>query len=100
MKLVLVGPLLWLLAVSTPAIASPLTYQLPEETADFKPGLGVGAAQAYCRICHSADYIATQATKKGEAFWAAEVQKMIKVFKAPIADADAATIADYLANNY
>jgi len=92
--------LLALLAVSAPAIAGPITYRLPEETAELKPGPGVESAQAYCVAYHSADYITTQPSKKGKAFWGAEVQKMIKVFKAPIPDADAATITDYLATNY
>ncbi len=91
--------LLALLAVLAPAIASPISYQLPDETADLKPGPGNEAAQV-CRACHSADYISTQPSKMGKAFWQAEVQKMIKVFKAPIAEADAATITDYLATNY
>jgi sulfite dehydrogenase (cytochrome) subunit B len=99
MKAVLIGPLLALLALSVPAIASPITYQLPDETAEFKQGPGVETA-VVCQACHSADYISTQPSKKGKAFWGAEVQKMIKVFKAPIADADAATITDYLATNY
>jgi hypothetical protein len=99
MKAVLIGPLLALLAVSAPAIASPITYQLPDETADLKQGPGEDSAQA-CRACHSADYISTQPSKRGKAFWGAEVQKMIKVFKAPIAERDAATITDYLATNY
>jgi hypothetical protein len=88
------------IAVATPAIADPITYQLPEETATFRPGPGVETAQVHCTACHSADYVTTQPSKKGRAFWEAEVQKMIKVFKAPIADSDAATIADYLATNY
>jgi hypothetical protein len=34
------------------------------------------------------------------ALWDAEVTKMIKVYGAPISDADAATIVDYLKSNY
>jgi hypothetical protein len=99
MKAVLIGPLLALLAVSAPAIASPITYQLPDDAAELRPGPGDETAQV-CRACHSADYISTQASKKGTAFWGAEVQKMVKVFKAPIPEADAATITHYLAANY
>ena len=65
MKAVLIGPLLALLAVSAAAIASPITYQLPDETADLKPGPGEDSAQV-CRACHSADYISTQPSKKGK----------------------------------
>ena len=99
MKAVLIGSLVALLAVSAPAVAGPIAYQLPDETAHLKPGPGAESAQV-CRRCHSADYISTQPSKKGKAFWGAEVQKMIKVYKAPIPDADAATITDYLATNY
>jgi hypothetical protein len=99
MKAILFGPLLALLVASPSAIAGAITYQLPDETADLKPGPGDDTAQV-CRVCHSADYITTQPSKKGKAFWQAEVQKMIKAYKAPIQDADAATITDYLAANY
>jgi mono/diheme cytochrome c family protein len=87
------------IAVASSAIAEPTVYQLPPETAELKPGPGVETA-AVCQACHSADYIATQPPGKGKAFWQAEVQKMIKLYKAPIADSDAATIANYLAATY
>jgi sulfite dehydrogenase (cytochrome) subunit B len=82
------------------AMAEPVTYDLPEETAALKPGPGVEAAQNNCLACHSADYIQTQPPKRGKAFWDAEVTKMIKVYGAPINEADAKTIADYLAQTY
>ncbi|MFY9971166.1 MAG: cytochrome c [Roseiarcus sp.] len=86
-------------ALVTTAIAGSLTYELPDETADLKPGPGVEAA-GVCLACHSADYISTQPSNEGKAFWEAEVQKMIKVYKAPIDPSDAPAIADYLAANY
>ncbi|AWM85782.1 sulfite:cytochrome C oxidoreductase subunit B [Microvirga sp. 17 mud 1-3] len=81
-------------------VAKPLTYELPEETATLKPGPGVDVAQNNCTACHSADYIAMQPPKKGKAFWEAEVTKMIKTYRAPIDEADAKTISDYLAQTY
>lgn len=81
------------------AASAPLAYELPNETIELKPGPGAGTAKI-CGFCHSVDYIATQPSHKGKAFWDAEVQKMIKVFKAPIDPKDAATIADYLAATY
>ena len=42
----------------------------------------------------------TQPPREGKAFWQAEVQKMIKVYKAPIGDNDAAVIVNYLAATY
>jgi sulfite dehydrogenase (cytochrome) subunit B len=86
-------------ALATTGFAGPLTYELPDETADLKAGPGAETA-VVCLACHSADYISTQPSNKGKAFWEAEVQKMIKVYQAPIDPADAPAIADYLAANY
>ena len=99
MKRFLIAPLLSLVAVASPAIANPIAFKLPEETAEFKPGPGVESARV-CGACHSADYISTQPSKRGKAFWQAEVQKMIKVYKAPIAESDAAIIVNYLSATY
>ena len=89
-----------LLGLVSRAVAEPVTYDLPEETADLKPGPGLGPAQSNCVACHSADYIAMQPPKSGKAFWDAEVTKMIKTYGAPISEADAKVIADYLAQTY
>ena len=78
--------------------AKPISYKLPDETATFKPGPNLETVQNNCTACHSADYIKTQpqgpAFKKD--FWQAEVTKMIKVYGAPIDDADVSKIVDYL----
>ncbi|MCG5249069.1 SorB family sulfite dehydrogenase c-type cytochrome subunit [Methylorubrum extorquens] len=90
-----------LFAVSTgTAGAGPVSYDLPEDTAKLRPGPGAEIAEAHCLTCHSPDYIAMQPAKKGHAFWSAEVTKMIKVYGAPIEEADAKAIADYLAATY
>ena len=80
--------------------AKPLTYVLPEETATLRPGPDVETAQNNCMSCHSVDYINTQPPRRGSEFWEAEVKKMIKSYHAPISEADAKTIADYLAKTY
>jgi mono/diheme cytochrome c family protein len=84
------------------AEAKPINYQLPDETAAFKPGPGVEVAQNNCTACHSADYILTQPRNAGAKrdFWQTEVTKMIKVFGAPIDDGDASKIVDYLTATY
>ncbi len=79
--------------------AKPLTYALPEETATLRPGPGMETASV-CMSCHSVDYINTQPPRSGKEFWEAEVKKMIKSYHAPISEADAKTIADYLAKTY
>src|SRR5258707_12279764 len=88
--------------VFTSAKAAPVSYTLPEETAAFKPGPNLEVVQNNCTACHSADYIDTQprGPKFKKDFWQAEVTKMIKVYGAPIDDADAAKIVDYLAATY
>jgi sulfite dehydrogenase (cytochrome) subunit B len=98
-KRVAIIPFVLLVALASPALPSPMVYQLPAETAELKPGPGVETA-AVCQACHSADYISTQPSGKGKAFWQAEVQKMIKAYKAPIGEDDAAVIANYLAATY
>lgn len=80
--------------------ASPVTYQLPPETTELRPGPGREAAQNNCLACHSVDYIAIQPPRKGKAFWESEVTKMIHTYKAEIAPDDVKTISDYLAGAY
>ena len=82
--------------------AAPVSYTLPEETAAFKPGSNLEVVQNNCTACHSADYIRTQphGEKFKKDFWAAEVTKMIKVYGAPIEDADVGKIVEYLTANY
>ena len=87
-------------AATGASVAGPLSYKLPDETAAFKPGPGVEAARDNCKACHSADYINFQQPQKGQAFWEAEVQKMIKAYHAPINENDAKSISDYLAKAY
>ncbi|MEW6639125.1 MAG: cytochrome c [Pseudomonadota bacterium] len=85
-----------------PAGAKPVSYKLPEETATLKPGPNVEVVQNNCTACHSVDYIKTQprGPKFKKDFWQAEVTKMIKVFGAPIDDADVSKIVDYLSQTY
>jgi sulfite dehydrogenase (cytochrome) subunit B len=82
--------------------APPIAYQEPEESSKLKPGPNMKIAEASCGACHSYDYITTQPRGPGfgRDFWQAEVTKMIKVYGAPIGEADAAAIVEYLANTY
>ena len=83
------------------ASATPVEYKLPEETAVLKPGPNLAVAQNDCTACHSADYIKTQPIMKSKKdFWQAEVTKMIKVYGAPIDDADVPKIVEYLSSTY
>ncbi len=82
--------------------AAPRAYTLPNETAAFRPGPNLEVVQNNCTACHSADYISIQprGPKFKKDFWQAEVMKMIKVYGAPIDEADIGKIVDYLTATY
>ena len=61
---------------------------------------GRDAVYANCRTCHSVDYVMLNAGIPDRAGWEGSINKMRKVMGAPISDADAAVILDYLASNY
>jgi cytochrome c5 len=65
----------------------------------FKPGPGVGAAQASCLTCHSSAYVSTQPVLS-RAQWTAEVVKMRTAYGAPITDDQVPAIVDYLTTQY
>lgn len=84
------------------AQAKPLKIMLPDETAAFKPGTNREVVMNNCTACHSSDYIQTQprGPKFKKDFWTAEVNKMIKVYGAPIEEGDIPKIVEYLTENY
>jgi len=88
------------ITVAAPA-AQRTSIQLPPDNphAQLKPGPGEEVTSRACSICHSTDYIVVQPHLDAQ-HWDAEVQKMIKVFGAPITPSDAKIISDYLARNY
>jgi mono/diheme cytochrome c family protein len=61
---------------------------------------GLDKVEANCQACHSLDYIPMNSPFPNAALWDAEITKMIKAYGAPIDDADAKAIADYLKSNY
>lgn len=100
-RTVLLAVMLALAAVAGSALAAPANYKTPDEVAAFKPGPNLEVVQGNCSACHSSDYIATQPPMKDKkGFWQTEVTKMIKVYGAPIDDADVSKIVDYLAAAY
>jgi mono/diheme cytochrome c family protein len=80
-------------AVAVPAFADEASVALTKA-----PGLDKVASN--CGTCHSLDYIQMNSPFMNAATWDAEVTKMIKAFGAPISDADAAAIKEYLKANY
>jgi mono/diheme cytochrome c family protein len=79
--------------VAFPAVAD-------EPVITLKSGPGRDKVEGNCGACHSLVYIQMNSPFLNAAGWNTEVTKMIKAFGAPIGDADAKAISDYLAANY
>jgi hypothetical protein len=71
----------------------------PAFQVDLAPGDGRAEVQIYCNTCHTPRYILMQPPLPA-ATWDAEVHKMIKTLGAPIPDADAQKIIQYLQTHY
>jgi mono/diheme cytochrome c family protein len=71
-----------------------------EQPVALKQAPGLDKVEHNCAACHSLDYIEMNSPFLNAGGWDAEVTKMIKAFGAPIRDADAKAIADYLKANY
>lgn len=80
------------------AFLSPAFAQ--EETIRLKDGPGKDVVEGNCAACHSLDYIVMNAPFQKPEGWQATVTKMVKAYGAPIDEANAKAIADYLAKNY
>jgi len=71
-----------------------------EQVIKLKQGPGLDKVEANCQACHTVAYIPMNSPFLNAAGWSAAVTKMIKAFGAPIDDADAKAIAEYLTKNY
>ena len=69
---------------------------LPQVESKLPDGPGRQAVEQGCVICHSTRYITMQPAAFSKEAWAASVDKMRKVFGAPVTNEQAATIVDYL----
>ncbi len=97
-RLVLAAAALLLVAAASPRV---VRYADPEEALPTLPaGEGRDVVEANCIACHSYDYVTTQPPHMGDAFWHAEVTKMVEKYGAPIEPADRKVIGDYLARTY
>jgi len=86
---------------ATATIARPVRYVVPADTIPPVLTDADGAIiSGQCLPCHSLDYIVTQPRGKGSQFWRDAVTKMVNVYKAPIAPADADATAAALARKF
>jgi sulfite dehydrogenase (cytochrome) subunit B len=89
-----------ILAIALLAAASVIPAVAAEQTVELKKAPGLDKVEANCAACHSLDYVRMNSPFPTAAVWDATITKMIKAFGAPIDDADAAVIGDYLKKNY
>ncbi len=71
-----------------------------EEEITLKEGAGRDLVARNCVLCHSLDYIPMNAPVMTGARWETTVRKMIDKMGAPIGDADAKQILQYLSASY
>jgi sulfite dehydrogenase (cytochrome) subunit B len=71
-----------------------------QELTQLAEGKGRDLTVGRCIICHTLEYIPSNAAAMNRAGWEKSVQKMRDRFGAPITDDEARQIVDYLASNY
>ena len=100
MKRVAIALLLGFVLPALAAAEGKTIEQPPDhEYGALAEGPGVQLTRNRCGICHSTDYIVTQ--PRGDAKqWDGVVTKMLKVYGAPISEADAKAIVEYLSAAY
>jgi sulfite dehydrogenase (cytochrome) subunit B len=94
------GFLLVLFALGLAGGAASNAATADEQPIELRKAAGLEQVEGNCGACHSLDYIEMNSPFLNAAGWNAEVTKMIKAYGAPIGEADAKAIADYLAKNY
>jgi cytochrome c553 len=80
---------------ATPLQLKSVKIDLPDSDKMFPDGPRSDAINNNCLACHSADMVLNQPALSKQA-WAAEVNKMINNYKAPVAPEDVGAIVDYL----
>ena len=88
--------------VSTAAVCALLSFAAGagEESIRLVDGAARDLTSTSCVTCHSLDYIQMNAPIMNRAAWQKSVRKMIDKFGAPIGEAEAARIVDYLSEHY
>ena len=90
-----VASMLAIAHAATPSELKPVKVDLPDSDKMFPAGPGADAINNNCLACHSADMVLNQPALSKQA-WAAEVNKMINAYKAPIGPEDVGAIVEYL----
>lgn len=81
-------------------LAAPAAKYPDENRVQLKDGPNKALVVGRCAACHSQDYIPMNSPFLDRKGWEAEVNKMIKVYGAPMEPDEVAKIVDYLATSY
>jgi sulfite dehydrogenase (cytochrome) subunit B len=82
------------------ALAAPVLAAADDSGLELKDGEGKDLTSSRCVICHSLEYIPSNAPAMDRAAWQKTLQKMRERFGAPITDEEAKSILDYLSATY
>jgi mono/diheme cytochrome c family protein len=80
--------------------AGPAPAAAATEPTELRDGAGRDLTVGRCIICHSVEYIPSNAPAMDRAAWQKTIQKMKDRFGAPITDGEVKQILDYLSANY
>ena len=86
--------------VALTGVAAGITAAADEADVRIKEGPEAAIVTANCSGCHSLDYVQMNSRFMKRAGWEAEVKKMVSVMGAPVSEADAVKIVDYLTREY
>jgi sulfite dehydrogenase (cytochrome) subunit B len=88
------------LAVAAASIAAPGSAPAADEPVALADGPGRDLTIGRCIICHSIEYIPSNAPAMNRAGWQKTIQKMKERFGAPLTDEESKQILDYLDGHY
>ncbi|HEX5507005.1 MAG TPA: cytochrome c [Pseudolabrys sp.] len=88
---------IFILAAAALLVAVPAAAEAPIQ---LKKGEGLDKVEGNCAACHTLAYIPMNSPYLDAKGWDAEVNKMIKAYGAPIDEADAKAIKEYLSKHY
>jgi hypothetical protein len=86
--------------VTLAGVVAAITVAADEAEIRIKEGPEAAIVTANCSGCHSLDYVQMNSRFMKRAGWEAEVKKMVAVMGAPVSEADAVKIVDYLTREY
>jgi len=94
------APVLGLTVFASLGGLSAIVLAAAAEVSELKDAPGRDLTLGRCIVCHSVEYIPSNAPAMNRAGWQKTIQKMRERFGAPVTDDEARQILDYLDANY